>query len=221
MLRTTIAAAAAALLFSGCASKEFSDVQQTAALKPLSQKVVDIGYAADTKQRELLQPFVQASLYRHGVSEAAGGHSLVIAPRFIGDYMKYNDAENPIALIEPLAPAQLQEKVAHERDAAAAMSKSLYYRFSEAADFKDVNQWMGNYGLSVASAAVTAYMIDGLVDADGYQMVTDVYVDGKRTRIFAHTFDSSLEPEEAIVELARMTAEKIARIVSGDEGGEA
>lgn len=210
---------ATALLLAGCSSKSFTNVAVT---KPIHVNMnnVEVSYAADKAQRELYQPAIEAALYERGIrTDEVSSHNIVIAPRFIGDYMVYNDMNRPIETIKPLSETELTAKIEYERNAAQAMSESLYYRFSNAADFSSVQQWLGNYAISAASAALFAYAIDGAFDADGWQMITDIYIDGERTRIFAHTFDNSLEPKEAVAELMKRTAEQIADLVAPHEGG--
>lgn len=208
------ASSAALLLLGGCSSKSFTDAAVT---KPLHMEAqsVSVEYAAAKEQRELYQPVLEAALLGAGVKlQNEAGVSVVVAPLFIGDYMRYNNPDNPIETIRPLSKTEIQEKIAHERDAAAALQKSLYYRFTDTNDYSSVAQWSKTYALSAASAMLTAYIIDGAFDIDGWQMITDVYVDGQRTRVFAHTFDGSLEPNEAVAELAGKTAEQIVRLVA-------
>lgn len=219
MLRSTlIPLSLTALLLGGCSSKTFTDVALTRPLH-ISAQTVSVAYAADTAQRELYQPLVESALIEAGITPRAEAEvSVVIAPRFIGDYMRYNNRENPIRTIAPLDETQLQEKIASERDAAAALQKSLYYRFSNADDFSSASQWSQNYALSAASAMLTAYLIDGIFDIDGWQMITDVYIEGKRTRVFAHTFDDALEPEESVARLAQKTADQIVQLLAAKGG---
>ncbi len=208
------------LSLSGCSSKEFTDVAVTKPIH-LPADSLRVAYAADTAQRELYQPYVEAALYeRHvRVSEAAR-HELVIVPLFIGDYMVYNDMSNPIRTIKPLSETQLVSKLDRSRSVTRALSDSLQYRFSNAKDFVDINEWLRSYGVSMAVTVLVSFALDSALDVEGWQMITDVYLDGERTRIFAHTFDDSLDPEEAVAELTKRTARQIALFVGRSTKGE-
>ena len=95
---------------------------------------------------------------------------------------------------------------------ASAGANAVIYGSDIAENASSVSSGVGQ-GLGVMAVfAVGTVVLNNLMETEGYQIVTEVEVNGQKTRVYAHAYDGSIEAGEVIPFLLDLTAQSIVEI---------
>lgn len=208
------------LFLSGCSShSDISTAKQTKALS-LNTNSVHLNYTFDASKKNSLSDAIKSTFKEKQITlNNTCKTKVLISPVYIGSTSRYQDAsfDEPVIPQADISQYQTEDdnsnlKYSVSRGIKAGTSRGV--GMNETSIQGGVEEILGTAVIS----ATGSYAINSAFDTDGYEMVTDVYVnDTQRTRIFAYVEDGSIEPEEAIAELSLLTANKLAVIIKGEE----
>ena len=185
--------------------------------KPLKVKTntIALKYAMSDNQLKLYQPYIETFLHQKGIKIKKEGTEVIIAPVYIGSLLIYN---NPREKVQPL-PAIPYKEIESETGYTLPLSKTFYQSLGYdpiSSDYSTVSEGLKKFGIQTISKTIFTYGANALLESEGYQIITDVYVGGERTRIFTHTFAED-DAKSALPILLNSTAKQIASLIkTGD-----
>jgi hypothetical protein len=204
---------AASVILLGCSAK--TPHQESAYItKPitLSAERLSIHYAMNPEQLKLYQPYVETFLYQKGLKLTEDGKEVVIAPVYIGSILIYNKSKSEVKPLPAIPYKEIKSNTGYTLPLSRTFYQSLGYDPIDS-DYSSISEGLEKFGIQTVTKAVFTYGVNALLASDGYQIITDVYIGGERTRIFAHTLEED-GAEEAIPVLIEKTAKKIAELIN-------
>lgn len=210
-----------ALVFSGCSSHSASDISIAKQTRPVALHTdnVNIRYALNSKDA---QPYTQAlvkSFKTHGITiDEASKTKITVHPVYLGNTGRFAKSHTDDPVIPATGLQKLEADSGNSSYIRNGVATGLMAGSNAHIDLKadTINSALKDVAGTAAITAVGAIAINYMLSTQGYELITDVYINqDERTRIFAYVEDSSIEPEEAISELALLTADKLADIIKG------
>lgn len=226
MIRNLMTAATIAMLTATIASAEM-DMAFAKTTVPLKIEGSSVGvfYMMNDEIKSSMQGIIDKVIQEKAPSDGYE-NVVVIRPVVLSEYSTLYDDRK---VSEPIPAVEIDIERIKELDSGVSVAEmagvgvkgfvkgaTAYGAGMEATTVSGGLSDMASQGLFTLGAGLlvggTAAWMAG---DDEFVMVTDVYVNDKRTRVFAFVNDSDIKPEEAVDRLSRLTAGEIAAMVKG------
>ena len=218
-----LAGALSALLLSGCSSHSGSDISIAKQTKPLALHTnnVNITYAMDANASKPFSDALLTSFKTQGIRiEKNSDTKIILHPVYLGSTQRYQKvtADDPVIPSAGIESFEAENKTSDRIRGGISNGLKVSSGYGIGMNEESFNAGVGQVAGTAILAGVALIAIDYMLSTEGYELVTDVYINqDERTRIFAYVEDGSIEPEEALLELASLTADKVAAIIKGEK----